>query len=83
MTDISGNIGKKPIYRRNFAEKTDKKPKFPMADNRKEISCRHSPIHEISAKYRPIFPIFQTLFKIENKNKLKICKIEFLVVLGH
>ena len=49
VIDISGNIGKNPIYRRNFAEQTDKKSKFPMTDYRREISCRHSPIHEISA----------------------------------
>ena len=59
--EMSGKIGKKPIYRRNIADKCKKMPKFPLTDYLREISCRYSPIHEISAKYRPIFPIFQSL----------------------
>ena len=44
-----GKYQKKSIKTRNFAEKIDKKPKFRRTDNRKGISCRDAPIHEISA----------------------------------
>ena len=47
--EMSGKIGKKPIYRRNIADKCKKIQKFPLTDYLREISCRYSPIHEISA----------------------------------
>ena len=46
--EMSGKIGKKPIYLRNIADKYKKMPKFPLTDYLREISCRYSPIHKIS-----------------------------------
>ena len=65
-----GKYRKKSVKTRYIAEKTDKKLKFRRTDNLKGILCRDAPIHEISGKYRPIFPIFQTLVVL---SYIKIC----------
>ena len=57
---ILGNIPKN-IYRRNIADKWKKNSKFLLTDYRRDISCRHSPIHEISADISEIFNLGYTM----------------------
>ena len=53
--EISRKISKILIYRRNIADKWKKNLKFLLTDYRRDISCRHSPIHEISTDISEIF----------------------------